>query len=1079
MYSVMVSTSRTYLLVVILILTCISLHGQITSTFNSNAEGWTTPNDADATITYAAAGGNPGGLVAGSPFVIVLGATTLYVPFNFVAPGTYLGNRSSYYNGTLRYDIQQSTTGAPNQYAEVTIANSLGIVLYYFPTVPNQPAAAPTWTTFSVTLNNALGYWKTTNSATGLAATEAQVLNVLTDLANLEIRGLYRDANTTNRLDNVSFRPPIVITTQPTSSTICNGVTTTLITAATGNPTITYQWQFESSPTVWTNITNTGGYSGVTTATLSVNTTGNFGGGNYRCRISGLAVDDAITSTATITINPLPTAPTTTGSSSCTAASLTLTAAGGAAGQYRWYTVPTGGTAIAGQTNSTYTTPVIAVTTTYYAAINNGTCESTRTAVIATINTPPAAPTTTGSAACGTSSVTLSAAGGAAGQYRWYTVPTGGTAIAGQTNSTYTTPVIAVTTTYYAAINNGTCESTRTAVIATINTPPAAPTTTGSAACGTSSVTLSAAGGAAGQYRWYTVPTGGTAIAGQTNSTYATPLIAVTTTYYSAINNGTCESTRTAVIATINTPPTAPTTTGSASCVAASLTLTAAGGAAGQYRWYTVPTGGTAIAGQTNSTYITPVIAVTTTFYAAINNGICESTRTAVIASINTPPGAPTATGSAACGTSSVTLSAAGGAAGQYRWYTVPIGGTAIAGQTNSTYSTPVLTLTTTFYVAINNGTCESTRTAVVATINTPPGAPTTTGNAACGTASITLSATGGTPGQYRWYTVPTGGAPIAGQTNDIYTTPALTTTTTFYVAINNGTCESTRTSVTATINTLPLAPTATGNSSCLPGSVTLTASGGFAGEYRWYTVPTGGTAIAGQINNSYTTPVLTSTTTYYVAINNGICEGIRTSVTATIAAPGCDNEPPVIQPVPVSTQVGGLITLNLLSLISDSDDNIDFSTLTIVSPPSSGASASIDGGFNLIINYNGISFTGVENITIRVCDIFAACTDEVFSIEVIGDIEIYTGISPNNDEMNDVFIIQYIELLPETQNNKVSIFNRWGSMVFEVSNYNNTTNVFRGLNTNGSELPTGTYFYKIEFASGRKTETGYLTLKR
>jgi len=52
------------------------------------------------------------------------------------------------------------------------------------------------------------------------------------------------------------------------------------------------------------------------------------------------------------------------------------------------------------------------------------------------------------------------------------------------------------------------------------------------------------------------------------------------------------------------------------------------------------------------------------------------------------------------------------------------------------------------------------------------------------------------------------------------------------------------------------------------------------------------------------------------------------------------------------------------------------------------------------------------------------------------------------------------------------------GSTVFEVDNYNNT-NIFKGLTNTGNELPSGTYFYKIEFASGRKTETGYLALKK
>ncbi len=570
------STARKYVLILTLMLACINLSAQVTSTFNANAEGWTTPNDADATIAYSATGGNPGGFVFGTPFFFNLGAGTVYVPFYFVAPGTYLGNRSAYYNGTLQYDIQQSSTGTPNQYAEVIIANSLGITLYYFPATPNQPAVAPTWTTFSVTLNNTLSFWKTTNSSTGTSATEAQLQNVLTDLASLQLRGLYRDANTTNRLDNVSFRPPISITTQPSSATTCAGPTLSLTTAATNNPAISYQWQRETSPSVWTNVTNTGGYSGATTASLSINTTGNFGAGNYHCRISGTAVNDVFTNTAVIIVNPLPSAPATTGNAACGSSAITLSAAGGTAGQYRWYTVPTAGTAIAGQTNNTYTTPVITITTTYYVSINNGTCVSTRTPVVATINTPPVAPTTTGNSACGSSAITLSAAGGTAGQYRWYTVPTGGTAIAGQINNTYTTPVITITTTYYASINNGTCESTRTPVVATINTPAVTPTTTGNSACGSSAVTLSAAGGAAGQYRWYTVPTGGTAIAGQINNTYTTPVINLTTTYYVSINNGICESTRTPVVATIDIVQ--------ATITQVDNTLTASNGSS--YQWF-------------------------------------------------------------------------------------------------------------------------------------------------------------------------------------------------------------------------------------------------------------------------------------------------------------------------------------------------------------------------------------------------------------------------------------------------------------------------------------------------------------
>jgi hypothetical protein len=38
---------------------------------------------------------------------------------------------------------------------------------------------------------------------------------------------------------------------------------------------------------------------------------------------------------------------------------------------------------------------------------------------------------------------------------------------------------------------------------------------------------------------------------------------------------------------------------------------------------------------------------------------------------------------------------------------------------------------------------------------------------------------------------------------------------------------------------------------------------------------------------------------------------------------------------------------------------------------------------------------------------------------------------------------------------------------------------VFTGKSKNDQDLPTGTYFYKIEFEGGRPLQTGYLSLRR
>ncbi|WP_024772766.1 T9SS C-terminal target domain-containing protein [Aquimarina macrocephali] len=92
-------------------------------------------------------------------------------------------------------------------------------------------------------------------------------------------------------------------------------------------------------------------------------------------------------------------------------------------------------------------------------------------------------------------------------------------------------------------------------------------------------------------------------------------------------------------------------------------------------------------------------------------------------------------------------------------------------------------------------------------------------------------------------------------------------------------------------------------------------------------------------------------------------------------------------------------------------------------------------------------------------------------------------GFSPDGDGINEYWEIHNIENYP---NNKVSIYNRWGDIVFEVEGYNNTSRVFRGIanrkrSLGGDKLPEGTYFFniKIEGSHNLKKQTGFLVLKR
>ncbi|HSI91291.1 MAG TPA: gliding motility-associated C-terminal domain-containing protein, partial [Adhaeribacter sp.] len=68
-----------------------------------------------------------------------------------------------------------------------------------------------------------------------------------------------------------------------------------------------------------------------------------------------------------------------------------------------------------------------------------------------------------------------------------------------------------------------------------------------------------------------------------------------------------------------------------------------------------------------------------------------------------------------------------------------------------------------------------------------------------------------------------------------------------------------------------------------------------------------------------------------------------------------------------------------------------------------------------------------------------------------------YNIITPNNDGLNDAFFISNLKWYPQ---NELQIFNRWGSLVYQKSNYQN--------NWKGENLSSGVYYYHFRSAGQR-----------
>ncbi|TWT85263.1 Laminin B (Domain IV) [Posidoniimonas polymericola] len=167
------------------------------STFDVDDEGWTIIGDAQSgtgSPDYLAAGGNPGGHIAAADNV--LGGT-----WYFQAPAKFHGDFSFAYGADLTFDLMQSSISSQFDDEDVILRGG-GLFLTYDTSM--NPGVA--WTSYSVPLEETAG-WTVGGSSPAAAPTAAEMMQVLSDLTDLQIRGEYRSGSDTGSLDNVALIP--------------------------------------------------------------------------------------------------------------------------------------------------------------------------------------------------------------------------------------------------------------------------------------------------------------------------------------------------------------------------------------------------------------------------------------------------------------------------------------------------------------------------------------------------------------------------------------------------------------------------------------------------------------------------------------------------------------------------------------------------------------------------------------------------------------------------------------------------------------------------------------------------------
>lgn len=656
---------------------------------------------------------------------------------------------------------------------------------------------------------------------------------------------------TTTRTVVVTTPPTISVT--PSSATLCEGSSTSLV--ASGGSGGTYSWL----PT--TGLSSTTGSS--TTASPTSTTAYTVTWSN------GLGCNATKTVTVTVVpINMITVTPATT--TICAGATgTTLVASGGTSGTYTW--APSSGLST---TSGSSVTANPTSTTTYTATWSSGGCTTTATAQVVVNNAPTISIAPATASVCTGQSINLTAIGGTGGTYTW--APASGLS---STTGATVTAAPAINTTYTVTWTDGICTKTSTKVVVVTTPPNINITPTAPSICIGSSVTLTASGGLGGTYSW--APVAGLSASSGTSVT-ANPIS--TTTYTVTWTGATgCSATEAVVVSVTSTPTINVTPVSSTLCIGSNVVLTASGGAGGTYTWAPASS-----LSATTGTTVTATPATSTVYTITWSNGTCSSSTTATVTVASSPALTITTPTTVVCTGGTVALNVSGGTGGTYTW--------SPAATLNTTAGANVIAsptaASTTYTVTWSNGTCTSNNTVTI-TRQTPPTvniAP-STALICAGGSGVGLTATGATGGSYTW-------APVAGlsTTTGAGVTANPSTNTTYTVTWTNGICTTTATRL-VTVQDPPVF-NFIDKTICNGGSASTIATGP-AGTYSW----SGPSGIVSSTSTLAVSP--TTTTIYTLNFSNGVC---TTSTTQTIVV----QNPPsiIINPSSAPICVGGSVTL-------------------------------------------------------------------------------------------------------------------------------------------------------------------------
>jgi gliding motility-associated-like protein len=316
------------------------------------------------------------------------------------------------------------------------------------------------------------------------------------------------------------------------------------------------------------------------------------------------------------------------------------------------------------------------------------------------------------------------------------------------------------------------------------------------------------------------------------------------------------------------------------------------------------------------------------------------------------------------------------------------------------------------------------------------------------------------------------------------YKPPVLSATTYYRRRVISGACSAVS-NTTIKITVLPLITNnvISSNQSAVcynsaPGPITGATLSGGTGTYSffWEQSTDGGNiwtpaiGINNLVSGTYQPPVLTNPVKYRRTVKSGANECCVSISNILVIG---------INPLPISTINAGRDTIlfsfdNIIRLVATPPVATETGEWSVVS--GTGNFENKTSNQTVVTNLSAGINTFLWSVTNGLCKL-----EDMVNVDVHKEF-IPRGFSPNNDGLNDTFIITGLDLVNQTA--ELKIVNGAGTEVFSSSSRQGKIwNDWDGKNNRGMDLAEGTYYYLLKITTKRNGQvfkrSGFIVLKR